>query len=160
VPLTQEGAGRVHLTSPRFEHIGFSVSHTFIGAVPVVAVVTCPERQLGIDIEDCHRSLNWRRIATRRLSKSEADYLISLPDADAKSEFLRLWTLKESLVKLWDDKLLRVLAQNSINIANLVPVLDGHDDIRLHSQKLDKYKLFLGLAITPGDEINVDIQYV
>lgn len=125
VDLIQEGAGRVHLSSPA--GIGFSVSHTARGVDDYVAVAV-GDSALGVDIEWQARMLDVGRIAARRFSDHDAALVASADLADKKQCFYRLWTLKEALVKWCDGQLLDVCAHTAFDLGSPPRFVIGTDD--------------------------------
>lgn len=69
----------------------FNISHCSCGCA--VAVADCP---VGVDIQDI-RSFSWE-IAHRVCCKEELEVLVQSTEKDR--EFTRMWTLKESYVKM------------------------------------------------------------
>lgn len=60
--------------------------------------VTCD--RIGLDIEEVlgnEKSL--KKISEKYFFKEENDFLLSLPDKDFLNEFIRIWTVKESVCK-------------------------------------------------------------
>jgi 4'-phosphopantetheinyl transferase len=88
--------GKPRLVSEGGRHLQFSVSHT--GGLGQVAVRR--DRPIGIDLEVFRPVADAVSIARRFLTDAEADLVEQLP-ADRQAEgFLRLWTVKESYVKV------------------------------------------------------------
>ena len=160
VPLEQEGAGRVHLQLTDPVRPGFSVSHTHAGDTAYVAVATVPHGDIGVDIESKGRVFDWRRMAERRLGDEEKADLMELSDEDGHHAFLGLWTLKEAMVKLKDDKLLNVLRNTHIKYIEGWPRLLHQPagwvgPVYLESQLLDAEGLYLGLATSESHRIEM-----
>lgn len=63
----------------------------------------------GVDIEALDRDLDPRALAQRFFSDAEFQALQSLPQAQQRDRFLRLWTLKEACVKANGQGLARAL---------------------------------------------------
>ncbi|GHF18312.1 hypothetical protein GCM10017044_11040 [Kordiimonas sediminis] len=179
VPLLQEGAGRVTLGCRGAQSPSFSVSHTQSGMCGFVAVAVSDAAPIGVDIEATDRQFDWRRLASRRLSETEQVWFSKCSDKEGREAFLKLWTLKEALVKLWDDKLLRVLAETSLDLGALSkcrkgaallhpsvlvplvqPKLPPGAGVSLCSGEITKPQLYLGLAIQADKELDIDIEYL
>jgi 4'-phosphopantetheinyl transferase len=73
----------------------FSLSH----ARGMVACAVGHGCDLGVDVEDCERTLPFEGIARRFFAPAEADLIASLPPAEGGALFYRLWTLKEAYTK-------------------------------------------------------------
>lgn len=76
--------------------VSFNLSHTegMVG----VAAMTCPERDVGFDLEALHRKVTLD-IADHYFRPEEIAWLRSLPEPNRSNGFLRLWTLKEAFIK-------------------------------------------------------------
>lgn len=104
----------------------FNVSHSGDWVVAVV-----DERPSGIDIEQVN-SIEYMEIAERFFSKQEFDWLRT-QDADKGPEnFYKLWTLKESYIKLIGDGL-------SIPLDSFSVIIEKDDDIYVEESS-DKYE--------------------
>lgn len=73
----------------------FNLSHA--GDRRVIAVAR--NLQVGVDIEQAGRNVRWRKLSARWFSRAEAEWLQSLEPGSAKREFLRLWTVREAMIK-------------------------------------------------------------
>jgi 4'-phosphopantetheinyl transferase len=73
----------------------FSVTHTSNVAAVAVAVGF----QVGVDAEWVSRSADWKTVAENYFAPEEWGYLRSLPDAEQRTGFFQIWTLKEALLK-------------------------------------------------------------
>ena len=56
-------------------------------------------QEIGVDLEDLNREVEFERIAHRKFSAAEAAAIQLLPQADRKSAFLACWTRKEGYGK-------------------------------------------------------------
>lgn len=78
----------------------FNISHTHDRvAVALTLDAVPPGLEVGVDVEPVARTADALGLARRFLSPQEADGLHSLPDSEQQTQFLRLWTLKEAVVK-------------------------------------------------------------
>ncbi len=93
--FTQNEFGKPSLTSSADRPITFSLSHTRGLSVCAVAL----ERPIGVDVESLQRTSCHPDIARRFFASSEADFLDRFDGDRKRTEFLRLWTLKEAFVK-------------------------------------------------------------
>ncbi|KAK6139848.1 hypothetical protein DH2020_026423 [Rehmannia glutinosa] len=76
----------------------FNISHT----TSLVACGVTTNAQIGIDVEEKHRSIkhNILSFARRYFSKHEVQFLAAISDPQVqRMEFIKLWTLKEAYVK-------------------------------------------------------------
>jgi len=69
----------------------YSISHSY----PFVAIAEC-DKQIGIDIENANRFINWNKI-TRRFNKTDAERI------NDRDHFLHIWTIKEAYFKISQD---------------------------------------------------------
>lgn len=112
----------------------FNLSHS----ADVVLLAVARQPQLGVDVE-AHPPDDWLPIARQVFAPAEIDWLRAAPAAVQGARFLRLWTLKEALVKALGQGLsaplqqlvLQPLASSADDLqAGDAPTAqgDGHDD--------------------------------
>ncbi len=94
--FTKNPFGRPELL-PEFQRLGlyFNVSH----ANGLVACLTSPLSDAGIDIEDSDRKIEVMEIANNHFAPEEISDLKRLPAKEMKNRFFEIWTLKESYIK-------------------------------------------------------------
>lgn len=86
---------------PRFEHgeeepdIRFNLSHSEEWAAVAVAL----GREVGVDIERAHPRVDVVRVARRSFTPQESAAVERAAPAGRRELFLRLWTVKEALLK-------------------------------------------------------------
>ncbi|MCC6579899.1 MAG: 4'-phosphopantetheinyl transferase superfamily protein [Phycisphaeraceae bacterium] len=96
VPLTTLPSGK-----PALEHppgtldLRFNLSHT----VGMTLVATTFNADVGIDVEAHRHRIEPLRLAERFFSPAESATLLSLPSAQIRPAFFRLWVGKEAVVK-------------------------------------------------------------
>ncbi len=73
----------------------FSLSHTR----GMVACAVGRTHDLGVDVEDCARSMAAVDVAKRYFATAEADLIADLPAHARNAMFFRIWTLKEAYLK-------------------------------------------------------------
>lgn len=79
----------------------FSISHTDGMAACALTIGTFPTQgiDIGVDVECLSRTVDAIPLARRFFSTQEMEWLNTLPDEQIGGEFLRVWTLKESVAK-------------------------------------------------------------
>jgi 4'-phosphopantetheinyl transferase len=77
------------------DSIHFNISHSHHWWVMAVA----RDRDVGIDVEDLQRSVDIERIAERLFAPEEIAVMRSLPEAERRRAFFRVWTSREAVVK-------------------------------------------------------------
>ena len=87
--------GRPQLVGPHAARLDFNLSHTR-GAV---LVGVARDASIGVDTESTHTKISPETLAPSVLAPSELEALHAVPPAARRECFLRLWTLKESLLK-------------------------------------------------------------
>lgn len=104
MPISRDKFGK-----PRFERgePHFSIAHA--GALSVAAVSDSGE--LGVDIERIDRARDTERIASKFFSESEKRQLFGAEDR--ATEFYRIWTSKEAMMKLSGGGMLSVMSADS-----------------------------------------------
>lgn len=75
--------------------IAFNLSH----AGNRLAIAVARKLQVGVDIEQAGRDVRWRRLSARWFSAPEAEWLQTLDESSANAGFLRLWTVREAMIK-------------------------------------------------------------
>ncbi|MEX2499438.1 MAG: 4'-phosphopantetheinyl transferase superfamily protein [Wenzhouxiangellaceae bacterium] len=95
--VTVRGAGGKPVLAPPLARSGitFNLSH----ADDCLAIAVGREMPVGIDIEQSDREVRWQQLARRWFSRDEADWLETLEPDAAGDEFLRLWTVREAMIK-------------------------------------------------------------
>ncbi len=73
----------------------FNISHSH-GVIVCAATLG---RQVGIDVEDAGRRLEYLDLAERYFAPAEVAHLHGLPEGDRRAAFFAIWTLKEAFVK-------------------------------------------------------------
>jgi 4'-phosphopantetheinyl transferase len=73
----------------------FNLTHS--GGAAALAVSS--GREVGIDIEQRERDVDFLALAQRFFAAAEAEHLVSLSDEQRRRAFFAIWTLKEAFVK-------------------------------------------------------------
>ncbi len=90
----EHGKPRLHLeqgASP----LRFNAS----GSKGLAAIAIARGAELGVDIERRRELSDWRQLAARFFHELESNALAKFPALQAEDAFMRLWTLKEAVVK-------------------------------------------------------------
>ena len=87
--------GKPSLAEPPGWPLRFSLSHT--KGLSVCAIVSGAD--IGVDVENLQRSTSYQEIAYRFFAASESAYLAGVGQSQRRTEFLKLWTLKEAFIK-------------------------------------------------------------
>jgi 4'-phosphopantetheinyl transferase len=88
--------GKPTLLAPTADpRLHFNISHSH-GAIVCAAAMG---RQVGIDVEDGSRRVQYLDLAERYFAPAEVAHLHGLPIADRRAAFFAIWTLKEAFVK-------------------------------------------------------------
>jgi len=75
--------------------LAFNLSH----AGDRLAIAVARNLPVGVDIEQPGRDVRWRKLSERWFSRAEAEWLTTLEADAARHEFLRLWTVREAMIK-------------------------------------------------------------
>jgi len=75
--------------------LAFNLSH----AGDRLAIAIARNLPVGVDIEQTGRDVRWRKLSGRWFSRAEAEWLAGLTQDAARREFLRLWTVREAMIK-------------------------------------------------------------
>lgn len=95
VTVTGEGGKPVLAPPLARSGLAFNLSH----AGDRLAIAVAKNLPVGVDIEQPERDLRWRKLSERWFSGAEAEWLKTLEPGAAKREFLRLWTVREAMIK-------------------------------------------------------------
>jgi 4'-phosphopantetheinyl transferase len=98
---------------PRFADstaFDFNVSHA--GACGLIAMSSA--RRVGVDIEQCRDTFDWRSIVTLTLDPDEAAWIERLDPSAQMAAFYDAWTAKEALVKTTGAGIVRGLRHLSV----------------------------------------------
>lgn len=133
----------------------FNLSHTD----NMLVLAFAAQGQPGVDIEALDRELNPGALAQRYFSDAEYQALQSLPQAQQRDQFLRLWTLKEACVKANGQGLARALRDFEFGFADGLLFYPSpheappHSHWRLWSTTLAGLRIALALRsqVDPGE---------
>ncbi|MGU7780177.1 4'-phosphopantetheinyl transferase family protein [Burkholderia sp. PU8-34] len=95
VALVVGESGRPALDHAHRAPLDFNVSHAGDHAL----IAWSPACRVGVDIERCGRTLDWRALAREVCTSAEAAYLDSLAAPARADAFMRIWAAKEALLK-------------------------------------------------------------
>lgn len=139
VVLNDSAHGRPELAGPQRGALGFNWSHS--GGRALVAIAR--RVQPGIDLE--HRQRRGTRdvlvLAQRFFAPQEVQALRELAAGDRTLAFLRLWTLKEALLKAEGRGLAYGLHRVVVELGESAPVLREFGDESLVSWQLQELSL-------------------
>jgi phosphopantetheinyl transferase len=91
--LSRNEFGRPFL--PGLPQVSFNVSHSG----HLLVIVLAHDAQVGVDIEQRNRELDWHGIARHYFCASEYSQIAQLEPQGGRSLFFRLWTSKEAYLK-------------------------------------------------------------
>ena len=81
--------------APSGADLRFNLAHTKKWAAYVFSIGV----DVGIDVEDLNRKVDWEGIATRFFAEKEFAWIRARPPADRPAAFFRCWTRKEAILK-------------------------------------------------------------
>lgn len=87
--------GRPHIALPQHNTLDFNLSH----AKGLVACSISTHGRVGVDVEDCERKTDVRRIARRFFHPEEYEAMAGLSVVAQRQRFFTLWTIKEAVAK-------------------------------------------------------------
>ena len=93
--FTTDAFGKPLLFAPANDRLHFNLSHSH----GVVGCAVALDRQVGIDIEDGSRAVEFLELAERYFAAAEFAHLRKLQGAELQTAFFAIWTLKEAFVK-------------------------------------------------------------
>ncbi len=124
----------------------FNLSHS--GEYVVVAYGSC---ELGVDMEEIRHMMNIdEAVAKRCFTNDEQDYISLVDDETREEKFIKLWTMKESYVKLTGKGISMPL--------NSFSVLDErcswcHKKVNFFVKKVNNY--YLSLCASDTDHVKI-----
>ena len=101
---------------PKIEGICFNLSHSHDMVVCAIS-----EKEVGCDVEKIKKVKG--KIAEHFFTKNEAAYLQALGEEERQNEFFRIWTLKESYLKMTGEGMKLALNQFEFVFGEGVKVL-------------------------------------
>jgi len=117
--ISRDSNGRPYVAGTRLD---FNLSHSGDWALLAVASGT----RVGVDVEQVRNDRDFRAIARRYFSDSEARMIYGLSDAAvALARFYRLWTAKEAALKALGTGIANGLAETTLTGENFVRLPDG-----------------------------------
>lgn len=143
LPIQRDARGKPHLDAP-FQDLAVSWSHS--GEALLVALG--PARDIGVDVEQYRVRPRMMEIAQRFFHPSELDWLRAQDDADRADAFVRLWCVKEALLKAHGqgvsfglEKLVFGERDGALRLLDCDPALGSPAEWRLHEwQPLAGYR--------------------
>ncbi|KUY85818.1 4'-phosphopantetheinyl transferase superfamily protein [Burkholderia sp. RF4-BP95] len=95
IAIVVDESGRPSLDPAHRASLDFNVSHAGDHAL----IAWTGTGRVGVDIESCNRSTDWRALTREVCATAEAAYLDGLPLAARADAFMRVWSAKEALLK-------------------------------------------------------------
>ena len=132
------GAGLLlkHVQTTLGEGLCYNLSHS--GEYVICAASNF---SVGCDIEKIKEApLN---VAKRYFCENEASFLEKMPEADRNEAFFRLWTIKESYVKMLKKGLAMGLDSFKVNLDEGILIKKNNEDVNCHIKEynLEGYKI-------------------
>lgn len=100
---------------PEMEGICFNLSHS-----QNMVICAVGEKSVGCDIEQIFKAPE--KVASRFFSKSEIRYLNGVSVENRNQEFYRLWTMKESYIKMTGEGMRLPLDRFEVNFEESIPI--------------------------------------
>lgn len=144
------------------EPLQFNLSHS----EGIVLLGISRSGRIGVDIEAVRSETDWRRLSRRFFAPGETVWLESLPEAEGRNTFFRLWTAKEAFLKAIGVGLTRRLS--SVEIAPSddgtlqLARIDGDapEAARWHLQSLSPLPGFHAAIVTETSSYKSDIAFL
>jgi len=95
IAIVVDASGRPSLDPAHRVSLDFNVSHAGDHAL----IAWADTGRVGVDIESCNRTTDWRALTSEVCAAAEAAYLDSLPPGARADAFMRVWSAKEALLK-------------------------------------------------------------
>ncbi len=95
IEIVVDASGRPSLDPAHRASLDFNVSHAGDHAL----IAWAGAGRVGVDIESCNRTTDWRALTAEVCAATEAAYLDGLPPAARAGAFMRVWSAKEALLK-------------------------------------------------------------
>jgi 4'-phosphopantetheinyl transferase len=156
--------GRPYVVEPEeFRHLRFSVSHTH----GLVACAFSAMHDIGVDIEDATREVEFREIAASHFAPRELEDMRSRPAEQLRATFYSYWTLKEAYIKGRGMGLALPLDSFWFDLAVEPPVLDcashcGDDPKAWQFRQMaptERHRLALGVRAAPTVRLDVGVRW-
>ncbi|RQS08137.1 4'-phosphopantetheinyl transferase superfamily protein [Burkholderia sp. Bp8998] len=95
IAIVVDESGRPSLDPAHRASLDFNVSHAGDHAL----IAWAGTGRVGVDIESCNRTTDWRALTREVCAAAEAAYLDGLPLVARADAFMRVWSAKEALLK-------------------------------------------------------------
>lgn len=95
IAIVVDESGRPSLDPAHRTSLDFNVSHAGDHAL----IAWAATGRVGVDIESCNCTTDWRALTREVCAVAEAAYLDGLPLAARADAFMRVWSAKEALLK-------------------------------------------------------------
>jgi phosphopantetheinyl transferase len=137
----------------------FNISHTR----NAFALAFCDTNEVGIDLEEVNRELEFKSIIRRFFSASERTYILESPD-DSINRFFLLWTRKEALLKAIGTGIISNLSQVEVVGNDEKAIGKSYEEIEnghlflnhyLYSQKILNYFFSVATPVEPKMIVSV-----
>lgn len=113
--FTRNAHGRPAIANSVFDNgLTFNISH----AQGLISIVIARAGELGVDVECIDRVVDAMAVARRYFAPEEVSELLALPEAELRTRFFDLWTLKEAWVKATGTGLAKSLHHASFAVSN------------------------------------------
>jgi 4'-phosphopantetheinyl transferase len=156
--------GRPYVTQPQeYRHIRFNLSHTD----ELVACAFSMQHEIGVDIEDTTRTVDFRGLASSYFAPTEVADVKSRPSEELRTAFFSYWTLKEAYIKGRGMGLALPLDCFWFDLTRKPPVLAcndrcGDDPTQWQFRQMvptARHLLALGVRAAPGIDLDVDLHW-
>lgn len=141
---------------PVIDNLFFNISHS-----KKYVICTTADKAVGADIEEI--SEYNENIPKRFFSKNECEYLSKQPEANKSKEFFRIWTIKESYIKMTGEGISCGLDSFWVDFAKNIKIYRNINNIPI-KQECNIYefpfKEYCCSICSEDDKLNNTVNYI
>ena len=141
---------------PVIDNLFFNISHS-----KKYVICTTADKAVGADIEEI--SEYNENIPKRFFSKNECEYLSKQPEANKSKEFFRIWTIKESYIKMTGEGISCGLDSFWVDFAKNIKIYRNINNIPIE-QECNIYefpfKEYCCSICSEDDKLNNTVNYI
>ena len=141
---------------PVIDNLFFNISHS-----KKYVICTTADKAVGADIEEI--SEYNENIPKRFFSKNECEYLSKQPEANKSKEFFRIWTIKESYIKMTGEGISCGLDSFWVDFAKNIKIYRSINNIPIE-QECNIYefpfKEYCCSICSEDDKLNNTVNYI
>ncbi len=149
ISLSYNDNGKPFMKNKLFAgNIKFNSSHS--GKLAIIALSSLGD--VGCDIEYMRKNIDYENIARRFFSPDEQKYITGKNIDDCRENFFRIWTAKESFIKMLGSTVAKDLKNSEININGDFLSLTNFPQYHIYHYKYNDYMIAVASPLSDKPE--------